>query len=147
MRLTKHTDYALRVLLYAAAHDDRLVSTEEIASAYGISASHLVKIINNLGKVGFLEVRRGRSGGLRLARPPVEIRVGDVVRSTEPDFHMVECFDRETNTCPIVGACGLIAPLAEAKRAFLAVLDKYTLADAVGPGHREKTRRLLAILG
>ncbi|MEZ4380809.1 MAG: Rrf2 family transcriptional regulator [Nannocystaceae bacterium] len=147
MRLTKHTDYALRVLLYAATHSERMVSTEEISNAYGISANHLVKIINSLGKAGLLEVKRGRAGGLRLARTPEEISVGAVVRLTEPDFHMVECFDREANTCPIVGACGLIPPLDEALAAFLEVLDRYTLADVTGPRQRAKYRRLLKLLG
>ncbi len=147
MRLTKHSDYALRVLLYTATHAEALVSTEEIATAFGISTNHLVKIINNLGKQGLLEVKRGRRGGLRLARAPEEIVIGEVVRVTEPDFHMVECFDGETNTCPISSACGLIAPLEEATEAFLGVLDGYTLADVIGPRRRAKHRRLMQILG
>ncbi len=147
MRLTKHSDYALRVLLYAATHTETLVSTDEIATSFGISANHLVKIINNLGKQGFLEVKRGRSGGLRLARAPEEIVIGEVIRLTEPDFHMVECFDGETNTCPISAACGLIRPLQGATEAFLGVLDGYTLADVIGPRRRAKHRRLMQILG
>jgi len=147
MRLTKHSDYALRVLLYTAAHPEELVSTDAIATAFGISANHLVKIINNLGKHGFLEVKRGRSGGLRLAREPEEIVIGEVVRVTEPDFYMVECFDREANACPISAACGLIAPLHEATRAFLGVLDGYTLADVMGPRRRARSRRLIQLLG
>ena len=147
MRLTKHSDYALRVLLYAATHAEALVSTDEIATSFGISANHLVKIINNLGKQGFLEVKRGRSGGLRLAREPEEIVIGEVIRLTEPDFHMVECFDGESNTCPISAACGLIGPLKEATEAFLGALDGYTLADVIGPRRRAKHRRLMQILG
>ena len=147
MRLTKHSDYALRVLLYAATHGEELVSTDEIATAFGVSANHLVKIINNLGKQGLLEVKRGRSGGLRLALPPEKIIIGEVLRLTEPDFYMVECFDSETNDCPISSACGLIGPLEEATKAFLAVLDGYTLADVIGPPRRARYRRLMKILG
>ncbi len=147
MRLTKHSDYALRVLIYAAAHPEELVSTDAIATSFGISGNHLVKIINNLGKHGLLEVRRGRSGGLRLAREPEAIVIGEVVRLTEPDFHIVECFDAEGNGCPISEACGLISPLHEATRAFLAVLDGYTLADVIGPRRRTKYRRLVQLLG
>ncbi len=146
MRLTKHSDYALRVLIYAAVHRDRLVSTEEIATSYGISGNHLVKIINNLGKIGLLEVKRGRGGGLRLARAPEDIPLGAVIRRTEPDFHTVECFDGLANTCPILGVCGLADPLREATEAFLTVLDGYTLADAMGPRQRARHRRLLKLL-
>jgi len=143
MRLTKHTDYALRVLLYTAAFPERLVSTEEISNTYGISNNHLIKVVNNLGKLGLLEVRRGRQGGVRLARAPEDIGIGEVVRMTEPDFHMVECFDGPTNTCPIVRVCGLIKPLAAAKEAFLASLDGYTLADAISGQRQPKLRRTL----
>lgn len=131
MRLTKHTDYALRVLMYAAAFPERLVSTEEISEAYGISTHHLLKVVNLLGRIGLAEVRRGRQGGLRLARAPEAITLGEVVRATEADFHMVECFDGPTNTCPIVKVCGLISPIAEAREAFLRTLDGYTLADVL----------------
>jgi Rrf2 family transcriptional regulator, nitric oxide-sensitive transcriptional repressor len=146
MRLTKHTDYALRVLLYAGTWPDRLVSTEEISQAYGISNNHLIKIVNKLGKLGVLEVKRGRLGGVRLARPPEDINLGALVRATEPDFHMVECFDSATNTCPIVRGCTLIRPLHEARAAFLAVLDGYTLADMLGPQHMPRYRRLFQAL-
>lgn len=131
MRLTRHTDYALRVLLYAATYPDRRVSTEEISTAFGISTHHLVKVVNNLGRAGFLDLKRGRNGGIRLGRAPEEIVVGAVVRVTEPDLHLVECFDAKRNTCPIVPACRLIQPLADARKAFLRVLDGYTLADVV----------------
>ena len=118
MRLTRHTDYALRVLLYAATYPDRRVSTEEISKAYGISTHHLVKVVNNLGRAGFLDLKRGRNGGIRLGRAPEEIVVGAVVRVTEPDLHLVECFDAKRNTCPIVPACRLIQPLADARKAL-----------------------------
>ena len=131
MHLTLHADYALRVLLYLAAHPDRVVSTGEVSDAYGISKHHLVRVVQGLGRHGFVEVRPGRSGGVVLARPPSEISVGQVVRHMEPDFHLVECFEPRTNTCPIAPACGLIGVLNEAARAFQATLDKYTLEDLV----------------
>jgi Rrf2 family nitric oxide-sensitive transcriptional repressor len=129
VHLTLHADYALRVLLYLAARPERLVSTQEVSEAYGISKNHLVRVVQALGKHGFVDVRPGRSGGITLARAPSDISLGKVFRATEPDFHLVECFDREHNTCPIAPACGLKGVLFEAGAAFLAVLDKYTLAD------------------
>lgn len=129
MHLTLHADYALRVLLYLAANPDRVVSTGEVSNAYGISKHHLVRVVQGLGRHGFVEVRPGRSGGVVLARPPAEISVGQVVRHMEPDFHIVECFDPQKNNCPITPACGLIGVLNEATRSFLATLDKYTLED------------------
>ncbi len=129
MHLTLHADYSLRVLLYLATRPERLVSTQEVSEAYGISKNHLVRVVQALGKHGYIEVRPGRSGGLTLARAPSEISLGQVFRVTEPDFHLVECFDRESNTCPIAPACGLKGVLFEAREAFMAVLDKYTLAD------------------
>lgn len=146
MRLTKHTDYAIRVLLYAGTWPDRLVSTEEISHAYGISNNHLVKVVNKLGKLGVLEVKRGRQGGIRLARAPEDINMGALVRATEPDFYMVECFDKGSNTCPIVKGCTAIRPLREAQDAFLAVLDGYTLADLLSPRQQSKYQRMFQVL-
>ena len=143
MRLTKSTDYALRVLLYAAAHPERRVSTEEISSAFGISLHNLGKVVNQLGRGGWLDLKRGRGGGLTLGRPPEQIGIGAVVRDIEPDLFIVECFDRARNTCPIVPACGLIRPLAEARSAFLATLDRYTLADALPAADRPALIQLL----
>jgi Rrf2 family nitric oxide-sensitive transcriptional repressor len=137
VHLTLHADYSLRVLLYLAARRDRLVSTQEVSEAYGISKNHLVRVVQVLGRHGFVEVRPGRAGGLALAREPSEISVGQVVRAAEPDFHLVECFDKEKNTCPIAPACGLKGMLYEAREAFLAVLDKYTLADTVGRSRKD----------
>lgn len=133
MRLTKHSDYALRVLLYVASLDEaRLVSNEEVSAAYGISGHHLIKVVGKLGKAGFLDVKRGRNGGFRLARPADQIRIGEVVAATEPDFALVECLEPGNRECVLTGSCGLVKPLAEATRAFIAALDQYTLADAVG---------------
>ncbi len=143
MRLTKSTDYALRVLLYAASWPDRRVSTEEISTAFGISLHNLGKVVHQLGRGGWLDLKRGRGGGLTLARDPTDIRLGAVVRSVEPDLHLVECFDSARNTCPIVPACGLVAPLTEARRAFFAVLDRYTLADALPAEGRSPLVELL----
>lgn len=147
MRLTRSTDYGLRVLLYAAAFPDRRVSTEEISTAFGISLHNLGKIVNQLGQAGWLDLKRGRGGGLRLAQPPEAIGVGAVVRRLEPDLHLVECFDRARNTCPIVPVCGLIGPFGEARRAFLAALDRYTLADVVPLHDPSGVEQLVTLLG
>jgi Rrf2 family nitric oxide-sensitive transcriptional repressor len=143
VHLTLHADYALRVLLYLAANPDRVVSTGEVSGAYGISKHHLVRVVQGLGRHGFVEVRPGRSGGVVLARPPAEISVGQVVRHMEPDFHIVECFDPQTNRCPITPACGLIGVLNEATRAFLATLDKYTLEDLLRRSPRKLSNYFL----
>jgi Rrf2 family transcriptional regulator, nitric oxide-sensitive transcriptional repressor len=145
VHLTLHADYALRVLLYLAARSERLVSTQEVSEAYGISKNHLVRVVQALGKHGFVEVRPGRSGGLTLARAPSEISLGQVFRVAEPDFHLVECFDRQTNTCPIAPACGLKGMLFEARDAFLAVLDKYTLADVMKRSRKDLTDFFLPV--
>jgi Rrf2 family transcriptional regulator, nitric oxide-sensitive transcriptional repressor len=125
MRLTRYTDYAMRVLLYLASQPDaRLSSIGEIARRYGISQNHLMKVVNGLVRAGFIEGVRGRSGGIRLARDAGTITVGAVVRHTEDDFKLVDCSD-----CVIAPACGLICVLQQATDAFLAVLDSHSLAD------------------
>lgn len=128
MRLTNFTDYALRVLMYAAAHGDRLITIEETADAYGISRAHLMKIVNLLTRSGYLRAVRGHSGGLALARQPSKIRLSEVMRATEPDFALVECFTCE-NRCRITLHCRLRGALQEAMGAFWKTLDRYTLAD------------------
>jgi Rrf2 family nitric oxide-sensitive transcriptional repressor len=137
VHLTLHADYSLRVLLYLAARPGGLVSTQEVSEAYGISKNHLVRVVQTLGQQGFVEVRPGRSGGITLGRQPSEISLGKVFRAAEPDFHLVECFNKEENTCPIAPACGLKGVLYEAREAFLAVLDKYTLADVMKRSRRD----------
>lgn len=122
MRLTRYTDYAMRVLLYLAARPDRLCSIAEIAGAYGISQNHLMKVVSDLVGAGYLDSVRGRSGGVRLARPPAEINIGAVVRHTEDGFDLVDC-----GSCVIAPACGLTGALAQALSAFMKVLDGYTL--------------------
>ncbi len=138
MKLTLHSDFSLRVLLYLAHSPDRLVGTEEIANAYGISKHHLVRVMQTLSESGFIQVKTGRSGGAKLGRDPQDINLGEVVRHTEQSFRMVECFDLKTNTCPIVSICGLHSKLGEALEAFLAVLDRFTLADVTPPGDRDQ---------
>jgi len=131
MQLTLFSDYALRVGLYLASHPARLVAAAEVSRAYGISNAHLVKVVQRLTALGLVKSVRGRGGGLRLAQAPADIGVGALVRATEPHFDLVECFDHRTSTCPIAPACGLKGALERAKRAFLAELDRYTLADFV----------------
>ena len=131
MRLTMYSDYAMRVLMYLALRRPELCTIQEIADAYGISKNHLMKVAYQLGLSGWIETVRGRGGGLRLARDPAEVRLGDVVRATEEDFRLVECFDPDSDTCRITPACRLQGVLREAGQAFLDVLDDYTLADLV----------------
>jgi Rrf2 family nitric oxide-sensitive transcriptional repressor len=130
MRLTNFSDYALRVLMYAAAREGQLITIEETAARYGISRAHLMKVVNLLTREGYLAAVRGRSGGLRLGRPPGEIGLGDEVRATEPDFDLVECFTAG-GRCRITPSCRLRGVLGEALTAFAATLDRYTLADLV----------------
>ena len=130
MRLTSFSDYALRVLMYAATRGDRLITIEETADVYGISRAHLMKVANQLTRAGFLKATRGRTGGLALARRPDKIGLGDVVRATEPDFALVECFTAG-NDCLITPRCRLKGVLREALVAFLGTLDRYTLADLI----------------
>lgn len=128
MRLTNFSDYALRVLMYAAAQSDRLITIEETAELYGVSRAHLMKVANQLTRAGYLRAVRGRSGGLTLAKRPNRIKLGEVLRATEPDFALVECFTQD-NQCLISPRCRLRGALREALAAFTGTLDKYTLAD------------------
>lgn len=131
MQLNSFTDYSLRVLIYAAVHHGRRCLTADVASAFGISRHHVVKVVHALQRLGYLETTRGRGGGFGLACAPESINVGDVVRRTEGTLALVECFDRETNTCPLIPACGLKGALRESFAAFFTVLDGYSLADLV----------------
>jgi Rrf2 family transcriptional regulator, nitric oxide-sensitive transcriptional repressor len=133
MRLAEYTDYTLRVLMYCAAHPDRLITIAELADHHGVSKNHLMKIVNDLARQGVLETTRGRGGGLRLLKRPADIRVGDVVRSSETDFRLVECFDRRTNTCSLSPACRLKGVFHAALQAYFKELDRATLADITGP--------------
>ncbi len=131
MQLTLYTDYSLRVLTYLGLKDEGLATITEISDNYDISRNHLVKVVHNLSNNGFIHTVRGKGGGMRLAFAPEDINVGAVVRSTEKNFNIVECFDRENSTCPITPVCALKGALKEASRNFLAVLDRYTLADVL----------------
>ena len=130
VRLTVYTDYSLRTLLYLALRDsDYLATIQEIADTYNISKNHLMKVTYDLGKLGYIETIRGRGGGIRLAVDPSSITIGQVVRQTEDDFNIVECFNHEQNLCIISPACKLKHILYDAMQAYLNVLDQYTLAD------------------
>jgi Rrf2 family nitric oxide-sensitive transcriptional repressor len=128
MRLSLFSDYSLRVLMYAASKADHF-SIQEVADAYRISRHHLVKIINQLAHLGYLETRRGRGGGICLGQPAADIRFGDVVRQTDIPSPLVECFDPATNTCAIHHHCLLKPALAQAQAAFFKELNHYSLAD------------------
>lgn len=134
MRLTTFSDYALRVLMFAASAGERRVTIEETARTYGISRTHLMKVVNLLTRLGYIKGVRGRSGGFTLAKRPEEINLGAVVRATEPDFALVECF-ATGNQCIITNCCRLPQVLNEALNAFAATLDRYTLADIMLTEH------------
>jgi Rrf2 family nitric oxide-sensitive transcriptional repressor len=146
MQLSLHADYAFRVLIYLAAHRDRSVRTQDISAAYAISKNHLVRVVQTLSEHGYVHVQTGRTGGVSLARDPHEIRLGHVFRHAEPNLRLVECFDMETNTCPIAPACALKRVLSASLEAFVNTLDRYTLADVITPGSERKFSALLAIL-
>ena len=134
MRLTVYTDYTLRVMMYLAASYPRgeVATIVEIATAYGISRSHLMKIVNELSQNGFVEALRGRAGGVRLARPPDEISVGELVRMAEKDFAVVPCHDDSSEPrCVILPACNLKRVMRRAIDAFIGELDKVTLAQTL----------------
>lgn len=131
MRLTAYTDFSLRLLIYLAVKSDGVSTIGDVADAYGIPKNHLTKVAHQLGLAGYIATIRGRGGGMRLGRPASEIRVGAVVRSTEPDMALVPCFEPVCAHCPIIPACGLRGALTEARSAFLEVLDRYTLNDLV----------------
>lgn len=132
MRLTVYTDYALRVLMYLAVQAEPKPTIGQIATAYGVSRNHLMKVTYELGVAGFIETVRGNKGGLRLKRPAAEIGLGEVIRHTEPDLDLVPCFAQTgPDCCAISPACRLRGSLNQARSAFMDVLDSYTLADLV----------------
>ncbi len=148
MRLTLLTDYALRLLIHLAQHPQRVCTIAEIAGRYDVSQAHLMKVTHQLGRAGWIITTRGKGGGMRLARAPQDIRVGEVVRSMEPDFFIVECFS-SGSSCSLTGSCQLTGVMDGALRQFIDHLDRHTLADllppaAGGPKVVEFKRRLPA---
>lgn len=144
LRLTLYTDYSLRVLFYLGVKGkEKLTTIQEIADNYNISKNHLMKVTYDLGQLGLIETIRGRGGGIRLHVDPEDINIGKLVRHTEEDFHLVECFDRENNKCIISPSCQLKHALYEALQAYLNVLDQYTLADFLHS--KEELTKLLGI--
>lgn len=143
MHLTRFTDYSLRVLIYLAAKGEQRSTISEIAARFNISRNHLMKVVQDLNHQGYITSIRGKNGGLLLKRAPETISLGKLVRETERDLELVECFGDE-NECVITPACQLKPILAEALAAFLAVLDHYTLADLLGP-QRPRLIQLLQI--
>jgi Rrf2 family transcriptional regulator, nitric oxide-sensitive transcriptional repressor len=129
MQLTYFSDYALRLVLYLAAHPDRVVSVQEVSRAYRVSPHHMVKVARLLVGRGIVASVRGRRGGLRLDVAADQLTIGALVRLTEPNFNLVECFDRAGNTCPISPACGMKGVFERARGAFLDVLDEHTIAE------------------
>jgi Rrf2 family nitric oxide-sensitive transcriptional repressor len=129
MRLSQHSDYAFRMLIHVALRAPALSTVEEVAQDFKLSSTHLQKVAQTLAKHGFIETVRGRSGGLRLAQPPEMVRLGQVAALTEPDFQIAPCMSTGGDDCPIYEACVLRTALSNASDAFLAELDKWTLAD------------------
>lgn len=133
MRLSEYTDYTLRVLMYCAARRPQLVTIGEIAGHHGLSKNHLMKVVNDLARQGLLATTRGRGGGLQLLVDPASIGVGDVVRASETDFRLVECFDPGTNACGLAPDCRLKHLLEDALQGYFRALDAATLADLATP--------------
>lgn len=136
MQLTSFTDYALRVLMQLGMQPEVRTTVPAIAAAWGISEHHLVKVVHFLGQSGWVETSRGRGGGLQLAVQPAKIRIGQVVRKTEDNLALVECMAPDRGHCRITSACKLREVLYGAQQAFFAELDRYTLADLLGPAPR-----------
>jgi Rrf2 family nitric oxide-sensitive transcriptional repressor len=132
MRLTAMTDYALRLLMHVGQHRERLCTIAEVAQVYGISEAHLMKITHQLGLAGWIETVRGKGGGMRLAREPAQINLGELVRSVEPDFSLVECLASGSG-CTLTGQCRLTRVFGGALDAFMQQLDAHTLADVLPP--------------
>lgn len=143
MRLTTFSDYTLRVLIYLGLKEGERSTVEEIARAYGISRNHLTKVVHHLAQAQYVETTRGKGGGMRLGRAPEEINIGALVRATEDNHKLVECFDRSTSDCRIEPACALRGVLGGALEAFFCSLDQYTLADLLVS--KPKLARLLAL--
>lgn len=144
MRITGYTDYSLRVLIYVSVQGERLATIQEVADRYQISKNHLMKVVHQLTRKGYLDSVRGKKGGIRLRQHAADINLGVLVREMEPDLDLVECFGPD-NTCVISPVCSLKGILGEALDAFLATLDRYTLADIVPEKDAPHLIRLLNI--
>ena len=144
MRLTMYTDFALRLLMYLALHEDRMTTIREVAAGYGISRHHLMKVSYDLVAAGYIKTERGKGGGLKLAKATQSINLGDVVRHTETDMALAPCFELIDGACVIGRRCVLRGALQRARDAFLGVLDGYSLADLVRPRSRLQTLLALA---
>lgn len=144
MRITRYTDYSLRVLMYVALKGDELSTIGEIADAYGVSKNHLMKVVQELAAKGHLQAIRGKNGGIRLNRSAEDINIGALVRDTEQDLELVECFG-DNSHCPLTPACELKRALGQALQAFFSTLDNYTLADLLPKANRPEMVRLLAM--
>lgn len=131
MQLTSFTDYALRTLMYLAAHSEEKSSVKEISEHYGISRNHLVKVVHKLSQLGYIETTKGKGGGVQIAQGTEKLRLGDLISQLEPNMNLVECFDAKTNTCRVTGSCQLKHYLFEATQNFINTMNKYTLADTV----------------
>ncbi|MDD9333840.1 MAG: iron-responsive transcriptional regulator RirA, partial [Bartonella sp.] len=129
MRLTKQTNYALRMLMYCASNQEALSRIPEIASTYAVSELFLFKILQPLVEAGFIKTVRGRNGGVKLAKPATEISVADVIKITEDNFSMAECFDNQSSNCPLIDFCGLNIVLKKALDSFFDVLSLTSIAD------------------
>jgi Rrf2 family nitric oxide-sensitive transcriptional repressor len=145
VRLTIYTDYSFRVLIYLASKPDVTVTITEITEFYNISRNHLVKVVHNLGIHEFITTSRGKNGGIKLARPASEILLSDVIKKTEPDMDLLECFDPKTDNCMISPTCRLKAMLYEGRSAFMAVLEQNTLADAAKPLTRSNSKKTVSV--
>ncbi|MEM8794416.1 MAG: iron-responsive transcriptional regulator RirA [Pseudomonadota bacterium] len=143
MRLTKQSNYAVRILMYCATNDDQLSKVATIAKVYDVSEYFLFKILQPLVERGYIETVRGRSGGIRLAKPAKDITLGEIIRTAEDKFIMAECFEDDA-TCPLLASCSFNSALSEALSAFFAVLDSYTIADLVK--NRSRIQELLGML-
>lgn len=144
MHITRYTDYSLRVLIYLAVQSERLSTIQEIAESYDISKNHLMKIVHQLNRNGYIETVRGKKGGMRLHMAPSDISIGVLVRKTEQDMDIVECFSSK-DACRISPVCGLQSMFGEAMDAFLKTLDQYTLEDVIPTAHRPQLLRILHI--
>jgi Rrf2 family nitric oxide-sensitive transcriptional repressor len=145
VRLTLYTDYSLRVLLYLAAKPEAIATISEITDYFKVSRNHMVKVVHNLGIHGFIITSRGKNGGIRLARPPEEIFLSDVVLKTEPDMELLECFNPKRDNCVVTRTCRLKSMLYEGRAAFMAVLEKNTLADAAKPVSAPATTQIVDV--